>query len=158
MTRSRVNRMLALAAGLLAGAVALGGPAAPAGAQTLTRLYLSKDKSQVLDLRQPAATVAVANPAIADVQVISPTRLLVIGRSVGVTSLVTFSDAAVGHYDVVVHPAPMVEVAAQPLQGAPHGVLVQRADKLTEHFFTRDTTQQWVELGSVKVEPDAGKK
>jgi Flp pilus assembly secretin CpaC len=157
MTHRRLHGIVLMAVGVLA-AAPFGAPARAAEAQSLTRLYLSKDKSQVLDLREAAGKVAVANPTIADVQVISPTRLLVIGRAVGVTSLVTFSDKGMRNYDVVVHPAPMGEVAAQPLRGAPHGVLVQKADKLTEHFFTRDTSQQWVELGSVKVEPDAGKK
>jgi Flp pilus assembly secretin CpaC len=151
-----LNR-IARAALVVATTVALAGVAA-ADAQTLTRLYLSKDKSQLVDLREPAAKVAVTNPGIADVQVISPNQILVMGRAVGVTSMVVFSDKAVRNFDVVVHPSPMGEVAAQPLRGAPHGVLVQRGDKLTEHYFTRDTSQQWVELGSVKVETEAGKK
>ena len=151
-----LNR-IARAALVVATAVALASPAA-ADAQTLTRLYLSKDKSQLVDLREPAAKVAVTNPGIADVQVISPNQILVMGRAVGVTSMVVFADKAVRNFDVVVHPSPMGEVAAQPLRGAPHGVLVQKGDKLTEHYFTRDTNQQWVELGSVKVETEAGKK
>jgi Flp pilus assembly secretin CpaC len=150
-----LNR-IARAALLVATTVVLTGVGADA--QTLTRLYLSKDKSQLVDLREPAAKVAVANPAIADVQIISPNQILVMGRAVGVTSMVVFADKVVRNFDVVVHPSPMGEVAAQPLRGAPHGVLVQKADKLTEHYFTRDTNRQWVELGSVKVETETGKK
>ena len=152
-----LQRIARVGLGVLTTAVALAGPAL-ADAQTLTRLYLSKDKSQLVDLREPAAKVAVANPGIADVEVISPTQILVLGRGVGVTSMMVFSNKAVQNFDVVVHPAPMTEVAAQPLRGAPYGVLVQKGDKLTEHFFTRDTSQQWVELGSVKVETETGKK
>jgi Flp pilus assembly secretin CpaC len=152
-----LNRIARVALGALVTAVTLSGPA-PADAQTLTRLYLSKDKAQLVDLREAATKVAMANPSIADVQVISPGQILVMGRGVGVTSMMVFSSKTVRNFDVVVHPAPMAEVAAQPLRGAPHGVLVQKADKLTEHFFTLDASQQWVELGSVKVEAEAGKK
>ncbi len=152
-----LNLIARMALGVLATGAALAGPAA-ADAQMLTRLYLSKDKSQLVELRETATKVAMANPAIADVQVISPSQILVVGRAVGVTSMVVFSDKAMRNFDVVVHPSPMGEVAAKPLSGAPHGVLVQKGDKLTEHYFTQDTNRQWVELGSVKVETEAGKK
>jgi Flp pilus assembly secretin CpaC len=153
---SCLNR-LALAAVAVTTAIGLASSVA-ADAQTLTRLYLSKDKSQLVDLKEPAGKIAVTNPGIADVQVISPTQILVMGRGVGVTSMVVFADKSVRNFDVVVHPSPMGEVAAQPLRGAPHGVLVQKGDKLAEHYYTQDTNRQWVELGSVKVEPEAAKK
>jgi Flp pilus assembly secretin CpaC len=92
-----LNR-IARAALVVATTVALGGVAAAADAQTLTRLYLSKDRSQLVDLREPAAKVAVTNPGIADVQVISPNQILVMGRAVGVTSMVVFADKAVARW------------------------------------------------------------
>jgi hypothetical protein len=76
---------------------------------------------------------------------------------VGVTSLVVFHPRALREFDLVVHGAPVGTVAAQPLVGAPSSVVVQRGDKLTEHFFSRDVSQQWVELGSVKVETEVPK-
>lgn len=144
-----------LVAGLIVLAATLAG--GPAEAQSPTRLVLGADRAAVIDLKEPATKVAVANPAIADVQVITPTQLLVIGRGVGVTSLVVFHPRALREFDLVVHGAPVGTVAAQPLVGAPSSVVVQRGDKLTEHFFSRDVSQQWVELGSVKVETEVPK-
>ena len=129
-----------------------------AGAEPLTRLYLSTSKAMVIELKDPATKVAVANPAIADVQVITPTQLLVIGRGVGVTSLIVFHPRTHLEYDVVVHAAPIGAVGAEPLIGAPHVVLVQRGDKLTEQFFSRDTSQRWVEVGTIRIEPGAAPK
>ena len=60
-----------------------------ASAQSVGRLYLSIDRSHILDIGDPARKIAVANPNIADVQVISPTQLLVVGKSAGITSLST---------------------------------------------------------------------
>ena len=130
----------------------------PASAQAATRLYLGASKATVLDLKDPATKVAVANPTIADVQVISPTQLLLIGRGVGVTSLVVFYRRSVAQFDVVVHGAPIGAIGAEVLTGAPHAVLVQRGDKLTEQFFSRDTSDRWVEVGYVRVEAEGVKK
>jgi Flp pilus assembly secretin CpaC len=154
---SRVSRMSAswLLAVLLG--VSMAGWSGPSSAQALTRIYLGADRAVVLDIKDRATKVAIANPAIADVQVITPSQLLVIGRGVGVTSLVVFQTGGVKEFDVVVHAAPVGVVAAQPLVGPPHAVQVQRGDRFTEHFFSRDVSQQWVELGSVKVESDPPK-
>lgn len=141
-------RVLGLAAVLASGS---------AEAQSPARLVLGADRATVIDLKEAATKVAVANPAIADVQVITPTQLLVIGRGVGVTSLVVFHPREVRQFDLVVHGTPLGALATQPLVGAPSSVLVQRGDKVTEHFFSRDVSQQWVELGSVKVETEAPK-
>jgi Flp pilus assembly secretin CpaC len=146
-----------LLTGVLAMAV-LGWVHAPASAQALTRLYLSASKAAVIDLKDPATKVAVANPAIADVQVITPTQLLVIGRGVGVTSLIVFFPRYILQYDLVVHGAPVGAVGAEVLTGAPYAVLVQRGDRITEHFFSRDTRDRWLELGSVKIEAEAAPK
>jgi Flp pilus assembly secretin CpaC len=148
--------LVGLAGCLLVGMLGVPGPSA--SAQSLTRLYLSASKAMVIDLKGPARKVAVANPAIADIQVISPTQLLVIGRGIGVTSLVVFFPRSVLQYDVVVHGAPIGAIGAETLTGAPHVVLVQRGDKLTEQFFSRDTSERWVEVGTVKVEATAAPK
>ena len=57
-----------------------------AGAADSTRLYVGADKSFLLALNEPARKVSVANPNIADVQVMSPNQLLVNGKAVGVTT------------------------------------------------------------------------
>lgn len=138
-------------------ATMISGPA-PARSEPLTRLYLAASKAMIVDLKDPATKVAVANPAIADVQVITPTQLLVIGRGVGVTSLIVFFPRVFREYDVVVHGAPVGAIGAEVLVGAPLAVLVQRGDKITEQFFSRDAADRWIEVGTVKVEPVAAPK
>ncbi len=122
------------------------------------RLYVSADKSLVLALNEPARKVAVANPNIADVQVMNPNQLLVNGKAVGVTSLVVFYAKSEQSFDLVVHPSP-VGAAGTPalVTKDPHAVWVQRGDKMSEQLFTREK-DQWLELGQVKPETDSGKK
>jgi Flp pilus assembly secretin CpaC len=130
-----------------------------AAAQSLSRLYVGVDRSHVLDLSDPARKVAVANPSIADVQVISPTQLLVVGKAPGVTSLVIFSGKSPRQFDLVVHPSPVGTVTAPSGVEAPHAVLVQRGASMTEQLFTRDQEQRWLELGQVKPDTaESGKK
>src|SRR5216683_7998934 len=103
-------------------------------------------------------TSAVANPNIADVQVMNPNQLLVNGKAVGVTSLVVFYAKSEQSFDLVVHPGPVGAAGAPTLVTRdPHAVWVQRADKMTEQLFTRER-EQWLELGQVKPETDTGKK
>jgi Flp pilus assembly secretin CpaC len=126
-------------------------------AQSAARLYLPVDRSNLVELGEPATKVSVANPNIADVQVITPNRLLVSGKGAGITSLVIFSAKSVQHLEVVVHPGPVGGRAVES-SDAPYPVLVQRADKVSEHLFLLDKNRQWVELGTVKLETEAGKK
>jgi Flp pilus assembly secretin CpaC len=134
-------------------------PPGPAAAQSLSRLYVGVDRSHVLDVSDPARKVAVANPNIADVQVINPTQLLVVGKAPGVTSLVIFSGKAPRQFDLVVHPSPLGTVTAPSGTEAPHAVLVQRGASMTEQLFTRDKNQRWQELGQVKPDTtEPGKK
>ena len=123
-----------------------------------TRLYVGTDKAFVLALNEPVRKVAVANPNIADVQVMNPNQLLVNGKAVGVTSLVVFYARAEQSFDLVVHPGP-VGAAGTPtlVTKDPHAVWVQRGDKMTEQLFTREK-DFWLELGQVKPETDAAKK
>ncbi|HUP35918.1 MAG TPA: pilus assembly protein N-terminal domain-containing protein [Candidatus Limnocylindria bacterium] len=134
-------------------------PSGPVAAQSLSRLYVGVDRSHVLEVGDPARKVAVANPNIADVQVISPTQLLVVGKAPGVTSLVIFSGKAPRQFDLVVHPSPLGTVTAPSGTEAPHAVLVQRGASMTEQLFTRDKDQRWQELGQVKPDTaEPGKK
>jgi hypothetical protein len=130
----------------------------PATAEQLPRVYLAVDKAQILDLGEPARKVAVANPSIADVQVINPSQLLLNGKGIGVTSLVVFSAKTQRSFDLVVHPGPLGGTSMPSPTTDPHNVLVQRGDKMSEQFFTRDKDQHWLELGHVKLETDTGKK
>ncbi|MDD3030224.1 MAG: type II and III secretion system protein family protein [Alphaproteobacteria bacterium] len=56
----------------------------PAAASTT--LDLTTDHSQTLTLQRPAASVFIANPDIADVQVLSPTRVVLFGKRTGETT------------------------------------------------------------------------
>jgi len=153
------SHLARLAGWALLGALAAAVLPASAEAQTTTTLYVGVDRSHVLNITDPARKVAVANPAIADVQVISPTQLLVIGKGPGVTSLVIFSGKAPRHFDLVVHPSPLGNVAPASGLEPPHSVLVQRGPALTEQLFTRDKDQRWQELGQIKPDiAEPGKK
>lgn len=50
------------------------------------------DQSEVLSFQHPVKRVAIANPEIADATVISSNQILVIGKSVGITSMIVWSD------------------------------------------------------------------
>lgn len=160
MLRHRCTRLSSIATRLMTlTMIAIGVfPATPAVADPATRLYVGADKSFLLALNEPARKVAVANPNIADVQVMNPSQLLINGKTVGVTSLVVFFAKSEQSFDLVVHPAP-VGAAGTPavVTKDPHAVWVQRGDKMTEQLFTREK-DQWLELGQVKLETDSGKK
>ena len=127
-------------------------------ADSTSRLYVGADKSFLLALNAPARRVSVANPNIADVQVMNPNQLLVNGKAVGVTSLVVFYATSEQSFDLVVHPGPVGAAGTPALVATdPHAVWVQRGDKMTEQLFTREK-DQWLELGQVKPETDSGKK
>lgn len=145
--RPRLSRLVGYA--LLGLTAALAAPSS-AGAQSLSRLFLGVDRSHVLEIGDPARKVAVANPSIADVQVITPTQLLVVGKAPGITSLVIFSGKSSRQFDLVVHPSPLGTVTAPSGVEPPHSVLVQRGGSMTEQLFARDPNQRWQELGQIK--------
>ena len=78
----RGSRTLKTAAPLLCGVLALAA-AASAGAVTV-----HMDENTVVDLGAAAGSVIVANPSIADVSLLSPRRLAILGRAYGVTNLI----------------------------------------------------------------------
>lgn len=154
--RSQLARVVGYALLSLAAVVM---PPGSAAAQSLSRLYVGVDRSHVLDLSDPARTVAVANPSIADVQVINPTQLLVVGKAPGITSLVIFSGKSPRQFDLVVHPSPVGTVSEPIGVEPPHSVLVQRGASMTEQLFARGKDRRWQELGQVKPETaEPGKK
>jgi Flp pilus assembly secretin CpaC len=150
------RRVFAIALALgLAGSSA--GPALAAGDER-ARLQITTDRSQVVVLPdEPFTKLAVANPNVADVVVITPTQFLLNGKAAGVTSLIVFYPSRIRAFDVVVTPPP-IGSAATPVVSEPHGVVIHRADKLSEQLFARDQDRQWVELGTIKAETDVGKK
>jgi pilus assembly protein CpaC len=62
-------------------------PKAAASKPTSAPLYVSVDKGMSITLAVPAASVFIANPDVADVQVMSPTAVMVYGKKTGETTL-----------------------------------------------------------------------
>jgi Flp pilus assembly secretin CpaC len=143
---------------VLLGALALWLGVGPAGAQGPARRYVAVDKSLVMDMSQRLTKVSLANPAIADVVVITPTQLVVNGKAAGVTSLVVFYPTGMEVFELVVHPAaaPSLKTTLKPAEA--HQITVQRGDKITNHLFVPSEERVWVELESTKVEPEPPKK
>ncbi len=72
---------------LAAGAARAAPPAPPTGIRQSTPLAVDADQARVIQLSEPAKTVFVANPEIADVQVPTPTTFLVYGKKPGTTTV-----------------------------------------------------------------------
>jgi len=129
----------------------------PAGAQAPAPVYIAVDGSLLLTLTEPARKVAVANPAIADVQVISPAQLLIVGKASGVTSLMIFSGKALHSYNLIVHPSSIAAASTSTTLPPPHAVLVQRGEKMAQQLFTRGPDERWLELGQVQPDTEVKK-
>jgi Flp pilus assembly secretin CpaC len=146
--------------GLLAIAAAISAPillAPSAHAQAPAPLYLAVDGSLLLTMTDPARKVAVANPAIADVQVISPAQLLIVGKTSGVTSLMIFSAKGLHSYNLIIHPSSLAAAGTSSVLPPPHAVLVQRGDKMAQQLFTRGPDERWLELGQVQPDTEVKK-
>jgi len=142
----------------LVGAVLVFGMVADAAAD-MKSLYVEKDKSELVTFGgDPLSKVSVTNPGIADVLVITPTQLLISGKTVGVTSLMLFYRTRVDRLDIVVQPQPSAPVRAPLVHDNPHSVVVQRGARASRQLFVPDTGQAWVELGGAEPEGEATKK
>jgi pilus assembly protein CpaC len=94
------------------------------------RIEVTIGKSQVIEFKDPVTRVSVTNPNIADVFVVTPTQILINGKTVGVTSLVVFETGRTMFFDLVVQTdigilkerlkdiAPRDEIQVQPAQDA----------------------------------------
>lgn len=104
-------RTAALLLGLLASFGSLGtisrsaDAAATVVAPASTRIELEVSKGRLVHLDRPAASVFVADPDIADIQVKSPSLVYVIGKSAGETTLfaVGEKDEILANTNIVVH-------------------------------------------------------
>jgi Flp pilus assembly secretin CpaC len=152
-------RYTVLAALLLGLSTLLGAAVGLADAQELTAVFVASDQANVLTVGpDPLTKVVVANPNVADVQVLNPTQLLLTGKMVGRTSLLLiFAGNKQRQYDLVVHPAAALPAMSAPMSPEPHSVLVHRGDQVSQRFFLRDKSELWIELGTVK-ETEAPKK
>ena len=127
-----------------------------AGAGEPARLYVTVDKAEVVNFPSaPFTKIAVTNPTIADVHVLTPTQLLLNGRVAGTTSLLVFYPGRVEYFDVVVHPGPIGNSKARLVPAQSHVIEIQRGGKVTEQLFVRDEDTTWVQLGdhNGKAEP-----
>jgi pilus assembly protein CpaC len=59
------------------------------------RIALDTDSAQLIQLSEPAKTVFVANPDIADIQVPNPTSILVYGKKIGATTVFAISETGI---------------------------------------------------------------
>jgi Flp pilus assembly secretin CpaC len=154
----RMSRRVLFGLMAVAGAVSASALLAPsANAQAPAPVYLAVDGSLLLTLTDPARKVAVANPAIADVQVISPAQLLIVGKTSGVTSLMIFSAKGLHSYNLIVHPSSLAAAGTSSTLPPPHAVLVQRGDKMAQQLFTRGPDERWLELGQVQPDTEVKK-
>jgi Flp pilus assembly secretin CpaC len=147
--RAYVERatMIVAAVALTAGVV---GSAEP------VRLYVTVDKAELVNLPEtPITKIAVTNPSIADVYVVTPTQSLLSGKQAGTTSLMVFYQGRTENFDVVVHPLPVTAPRARLVPSESHTVEVQRAGKVSQQLFVRDEDRVWVQLGTGKAEPEA---
>ena len=150
---------LALGALALGLAALLGAMAGPAGAQEQIAVFVASDQATVLTAGpEPLTKVVVANPNVADVQVLNPTQLLLTGKTVGRTTLLLiFAGNKQRQYDLVVHPSAALPSPTTPASPEPYSVLVHRGDQVSQRFFLRDKSEAWIELGTVK-DTEAPKK
>jgi Flp pilus assembly secretin CpaC len=146
----KFHRVLCAAVMCVAAAATAGIAGEPA------RLYVTIDKAEVVNFPStPFSKVAVTNPTIADVHVLTPTQLLLNGRVAGTTSLLVFYPGRVEYFDVVVHPGPMGNSRARLVPAQSHVIEIQRGAKVSEQLFVRDEDKAWVQLGdhNGKAEP-----
>ena len=113
-----------LGALLLGLAMLLGAAVGSAGAQEPFALFVASDQANVLTVGpDPLTKVVVANPNVADVQVLNPTQLLLTGKAVGRTSLLLiFAGNKQRQYDLVVHPGAALPSTSVPMSPEPHSV------------------------------------
>ncbi len=121
------------------------------------RIRVTADQAHLMALPDRPVTVAVANPGIVDVHLVSPTQMLLNGKSVGATSLTIFYGRRSESFELVVQPKPFA--SPHPLLALePHAVLVHRGARLSTQQFVRDGGQTWLELGPGPSDTDPTRK
>jgi len=122
--------VIALIAGLMIAGFAAA-PAANAAPKTetpaSTTLRLEVNKGRLVHLAQPAASVFVADPAVADVQVKSPSLVYLFGKTAGETTLYAVSD----NDQVLVNANVVVRHDVERLEQAIHEMLPRSAVSVT---------------------------
>ena len=70
------------------GAACAGVLLAAAFASAAQAVTVHMDENTLVDLRAPAGSVVIGNPSIADVSLITPRRVAILGRSYGLTNII----------------------------------------------------------------------
>ena len=101
---ARVHSRLAVGVLALAGTFILGWSADALAQNSPNRIRVGVGRSEVLTLRDSIGTVSIADDKVADVVVATPRQVLIIGKNVGVTTLVVWGRGSrYEQYDLVVH-------------------------------------------------------
>ena len=93
---ARAGRPMLLVMGISVLGALAGGPVTAGGLYTpppspvrdQRTIVVPINKSRIVDLRRPIARVSVANPAIADILVVNPTQIYIVGKELGTTNMV----------------------------------------------------------------------
>ena len=101
---ARQHARLALGVLALAGTFLLGWGADALAQSSPNRIRVGVGRSEVLTLRDSIGTVSIADDKVADVVVATPRQVLIIGKKVGITTLVVWGRGSrYEQYDLVVH-------------------------------------------------------
>ncbi len=87
-------------------------PARPSTIRANPAISIDADTATLIDQREPAKTVFVASPEIADIQVASPTSVLVIGKKPGTTTVFAIGESGITSSYAVRVSRPVAELMA----------------------------------------------
>jgi hypothetical protein len=133
MSMVRTTWLLMAAAGIAISAASIAHAADP--------LTVELDGARILKLDTPASDIVIGNPFIADVTVQDPNRLVILGRSPGVTRLIVMTDGTITmDTQVVVHAKNIsAQVSVLAPGGRGRGIEEKEfacSDRCTEVLFT----------------------
>lgn len=73
------------------------------GERAAIPVYVVVDKSTLLTVKEPSKRVSISNPKVAELNLISPTEVLVEGKKIGTTSLIVWNaEGKTSFFDVIV--------------------------------------------------------
>jgi pilus assembly protein CpaC len=113
-------------------------------------VYVAVDKSTLLTIKEPSKRVSISNPKIAELNLISPTEVLVNGKKIGITSLIVWdAQGKTSFFDVIVT-GDISQLQEQIKEVAPHddirAVLAGDAIVLSGHAKNQQVIDKVVRL------------
>ena len=97
-------------------------------------------KETILNLKEPSKRVSIANPDVAELVVISPSEIIINGKSPGVTSLIVWNlDGKPTFFDVIVYYESMVEFQREKIASLEEKIKSIAPDADIEAEFAGDT-------------------